>query len=203
MAITFKDDAVVQTAIGIGPQGELLGVFAGASNPWDVITEAPQYSHYYQTDGRTWIKTGPGFTITDWTQRVESVFGSFSQYEEDDPISSTISTVYIEKLKLTTPVLVAGTYKLEWGMLLRPDDGGPNSSVFARVQVDDTITLCEAEEQVDDVVFGTDTGSWGSVAGFKQIVLAAGSHFFDVDYRCVNPGGANIRCARLSLFRVA
>lgn len=203
MTISFKDDAVVQTAIGLGPQEQILAIFAGAGNPWDEVVDGPQFSHYYKTDGTTYIKTGPGFTIGDWTQRVDSVFGSFSQYEEGEAVSSTISAVFIEKIKLTTPIITAGTYRIEWAAEIKPDDGGNNSVVTAQVQVDDTTVLAELESQIDDVVFGTDMGHWAPVSGFREVALSNAAHFIDMDYKIVNPGGANIRRARLSIIRVA
>ena len=69
MPITFKDDAVVQTALGIGPQGSLFGIFAAPDNPWDIITEAPQYSVYFQVGtGKTFYKSGTGYASGDWTE---------------------------------------------------------------------------------------------------------------------------------------
>lgn len=72
MAITFNDDAVEQVALGIGPQGEPFGIFAGLSNPWDVVTEAPQNSIYFKTDGTVWHKAGTGYTQSDWSPGVGS-----------------------------------------------------------------------------------------------------------------------------------
>lgn len=67
MAITFKDDAVVQTALGIGPQGSLFGIFAAPDNPWDIITECPQHSIYFKTGtGEVFRKSGTGYAIGDW-----------------------------------------------------------------------------------------------------------------------------------------
>ena len=131
------------------------------------------------------------------------IFGNEFYSAKDDTLSSTTSTTYVNKLTLTTPVLAGGDYKIEWYAETRPDDGTGGSRADTQVLLDGTTTIAEDENMIDDVVFGTDVGSWKNVSGFDIQTLTAAVHTIDIEFKVTTPGGANIRRARISITRVS
>lgn len=106
MAITFKDDAVVQTALGIGPQGSLFGIFAAPDNPWDIITECPQHSIYFKTGtGEVFRKSGTGYTIGDWEAGISPNVQQTIEVKDSGALVYTGPVVldYLNSLAATNP----------------------------------------------------------------------------------------------------
>lgn len=128
----------------------------------------------------------------------EHVRGSRQQDAASEGESSTSSTSYVQKVRLTTPSVPAGRYRVgwhyEWNYASSANDA------LAQVQVDDTTVIMEMSQEPPDA--GTD--QWNNKAGFGYVDLTAGSHFVDLDYRAGNAlYSMAIRRARLELWRVS
>lgn len=126
------------------------------------------------------------------------VYGTEYQYAESLIESSTTSTSFQEKLKLTSTTVPAGDYMVGWSGEVRntSDERGVNW----RVQLNDATDLAEGRfdnpEDLDD--------SYISFSGFAQVTLTEASHTIDIDWsRSSGGGNARIRNARLQLYRVA
>jgi len=117
-------------------------------------------------------------------------------YDEDESESSTTSLNYQQKLRLTTPSLPAGNYRISWYYEWKFSNG--NFEFKHRVQVDDNTTLKETKTTPRS------RGDWHECSGFKsEISLTEGVHNIDMDY-CTNKVNktAYIRRARLEIWRI-
>ncbi len=124
-----------------------------------------------------------------------ALFGTAWQYAASEAVSTTTSNSYQEKVKLTTPVLVAGDYLVGWSALLCT--ASANKNFQARVQVDDTTTLTEI--QYRNAIADQDY----VLSGFAKVTLTAASHFIDLDYSSLVGSSTSIRWARLAFWRVS
>lgn len=122
-------------------------------------------------------------------------FGTQNTSAESLGVSSTTSTSYIQKLKLTTPSIPAGNYMINWSA----DLGNSSTKVASKmqVQVDDTTTL--AGSQIDF----TESNGYAMQAGHAIVALTAAVHTIDIDYSILSAGTANIRNARLTIWRIS
>lgn len=125
-----------------------------------------------------------------------AVFGTEYQSAESLGISSTTSTTYVEKLKLTTGTVAAGDYKIEWGYEQSTDKA--STPVAARVHVDDT-TVC-AENNYQRAALG----QFSPDSGFCVVTLTNAVHTVDIDHKTDSGAGtgSNIQSARILIFRV-
>lgn len=122
-------------------------------------------------------------------------FGDVFTFNESESESSTTSSLYQEKLKLTTPSLDAGSYYLSWYYEVKTDTGS-NKTLITQVQRDDTEVLSESDH--------IDTrGNFQGAAGFDFLTLTAGVHFFDIDYKVGTTTTATIKRARMIIWRIA
>lgn len=87
--------------------------------------------------------------------------------------SQTTETGYQEKLKVTTPILLAGKYEIRWSIRLKSSNSG--RIVFVQVQLDDSIVLGEYQTDFDLYFMG--------IGGHKEETLTAAAHTVDVDFR--------------------
>lgn len=144
-------------------------------------------SPHYQTAASTpwsWSQTDPG-----------GFFGSELQWTEDLTTSSTTSSSWQQKLRLTTTDLPLGDYILLYSAVIE----GSLSSTFVGVQLeqDDTTVLAEAE---------VSPGPSSSLVFSGHVVRSSfsGVHTFDIDWRRASGGGqAYISGARLTLWRIS
>lgn len=124
-----------------------------------------------------------------------NVFGSEFQKSESLGESTTSSTTYVQKLRLTTSSLPAGDYIIQWSA----DWAGLSEDkvVAARIQQDDTTDLSETVMKIK----GSDgNGPYVSLAG-HAIRTLSGVHTFDIDHKDIS-ADSKIRNARLTLWRV-
>lgn len=118
------------------------------------------------------------------------------QYAENVTPSSDSTGIYTEHLKLVTNVLVAGTYRIGWRSQFESSSSNVTGQV--RLQVDDVITV--DEEEIAPPVANKDT----DFANFETVVLAAGIHEVDVDFRLFSGVGTfTIDDTKLEIWRVA
>jgi len=118
-------------------------------------------------------------------------FGDSYTIAEEISTTTTTSTEYQQKVQLAVTGLLAGVYKISWSY----ECIGSNQGQFmARVQVDDSETLYEVDEELRP------SAGWRPCSGFGQITLIAGDHYVDLDYATSQTRGvAQIRRARLEL----
>lgn len=107
----------------------------------------------------------------------------WTEYAEIEGTDTTSSSTYQQRLRLTTnSSMPAGTYRLFWhnsyAISSTSGDGG------FRVQIDDTTTVIEYE--IETVAANDDNIPLFS--GRKPVVLTAGAHNIDYDWRAVGGG---------------
>jgi hypothetical protein len=148
----------------------------------------------------TKIDTTSG-TLQTQVDNVSSIFGSEHGYNSSEAESSTTNTSPQEKVTLALTSLPSGTYRIDYSFEGSADDD--KDSVFsARVQIDDTTTICEA---VGTAALKGLADYWSQHSGFYEVALS-GDVDIDIDYWDLAPEaapvGVNIRRARLSVFRI-
>lgn len=133
----------------------------------------------------------------------EPVFGTEFASNNSETTSTTTSTSYQQKVRLSVTGISAGTYRIGWYYEWNDASGeewytGAVSSMYARVQVDDTTTLAEKR-------MGTNSADyWGMDSGHYIGSLTSGNHNIDIDYRAENASySAGIRRARIEFWRVS
>lgn len=128
-------------------------------------------------------------------------FGQNAQEAESLTLSTTTAITPQQKLRLTTPSLPAGKYRIGWGYSWYYTNG---SNDFAgQVQVDDDGALILMQHQQAPADTGTDQQH--RVSGFAYITFGgAGAHTIDLDfYRIGGVGTAGIQNARLEIWRIS
>jgi hypothetical protein len=123
---------------------------------------------------------------------------TFYEWAESTGISTRTSSVYGQKLRLTTSVLVAGDYYVGWQC--ETGNSGNDRALGVRVQVDDTTTLLEnvskhrGRATENPPIFNV-------LSGFDVVTLTAGSHDIDLDWASF-ASTAYIKNARLEIWRL-
>jgi hypothetical protein len=125
-------------------------------------------------------------------------FGDYFYYAVDEPISSTNSITYIQKLRLTTSGIPEGSYRVGWSFEWRMSK--QNETFYYRVQLDDTTDISTNIKSPF-----VDVNEYLLVANFYYFpTLASGIHTIDIDYHSSSAGAtAYIRSARVEFWRVA
>jgi len=124
-----------------------------------------------------------------------SIFGASEQEASSDGTSTTTSVTYVQKIRMTTPSLTSGDYRIgysyEWNM------DATNRSFSGRVQINDTTTISEITQQPST------TTAWHTESA---IYYHTGSGVLDIDIDFLTSnatGTASIRRARLEIWRVS
>ena len=139
-----------------------------------------------------------GYENGSWADLVQSgggVFGGNFQQASNDAESSTTSSTFQQKLRMTTSSLPSGTYRIGYSV-----EGRCNSTYVAlalRVQINDTTTIGEA------LVESQDVSNYDDYSGFYYYT-GSGVLNIDFDY-CSSSGGTTsfTRRARLEIWRVS
>lgn len=147
--------------------------------------------------GDTWVNstTGNAFILVDgttanavWRPVTPHVMGGFIVKGESLPVTTTNSTDFIQKLRITSPTTIeAGDYVLYYQYQWNIDTTSQNFT--AQIQMDDTTVLFTHVEEATD-----STGDWEStgsaqrmpVSGFKFVTLSDATpveHTFDLDFK--------------------
>lgn len=137
---------------------------------------------YYDGENKNWL-----IERSPWEQQAS-----------DDGLSTTTSTTFQQKLRLTTPILDIGVYKIEWGYNWGYSDG--SQDFIARVQVNDTVTIMQHQQEPKD----TGANQLHPVSGFGYVSLTGQTSLnIDLDYRSEGAGDTSrISQARLNIRRV-
>lgn len=136
------------------------------------------------------------------------VFGSEYHYFESLAQSNTTTQdpSWTQKLKGTTGVLPAGTYRIVWSCAagLNKDLGGKATDV--QLELDDTTQLGKGAGKLKFLGAGRDSNIPEAMGGIAQVVFGtAGTHDLDIDFRIstASAGTAYIEDVRVELYRVA
>jgi hypothetical protein len=120
------------------------------------------------------------------------------QETSNDGESSTTSSTWQQKLRLTTGSVPAGKYRIGWYLEGSGDDA--NIRFEYRVQIDDTTTIMEWHPGFPKKY---SSGEWQVNGGHYYATLSAASHDIDLDYRNNDGNTTYIRRARLEIWRVS
>lgn len=127
-------------------------------------------------------------------------FGAQFQDAASEGESETSSTSWVQKLRLTTPSIPAGRYRVGWHYEWNYASAANDALVQVQVDDDAAKILMEMTQEPPDA--GSD--QWNNKGGFGYVDLAAGAHTVDLDYRAGNGlYSITIRKARLELWRVS
>lgn len=121
---------------------------------------------------------------------------AFHQEESNSHEGSTGSKTYQERLRMTTPILPPGKYRVGWDYVWRSSSRDRNFK--ARVIADDTYTLTEIAEEIKDT--GSDIRMSSGGHGYVTFSESA-SHAIHMDY-CHENGTAYVFSSRLEIWRV-
>ena len=123
-------------------------------------------------------------------------FGDFSTFASDDGQSTNGTTNFVQKVRLTTPNVTSGDYRIGWTFTW--GNGSASNSTIVRIQQDDSIDLWQMQAEPKDA--GTDQQN--PAEGLAQVTLTAGTHTFDMDFTTTMGGTGQIKQARLEFWSV-
>lgn len=178
----------------------------GAGNQEGSATSFSRSDHNHtirETGGPTDLTMG-AVPADNFLRRVGTAIVGFNpreQYAESAGESSTTSAAWQQKLRMTTPSIEAGDYRIEWYYEWSLDD--ENEKWMGRVQVDDTTTIHDVKTSQKKKYSDTTPPVYQSHSGFAVVTLTAAAHDIDLDWTQDAAKTAYIRNARLSIRRVA
>lgn len=140
-----------------------------------------------------------GYENGTWSDFVQStgsgIFGENFQQASSDVESATTSTSWMHKINMTTASLPAGTYRIGWNAEVRSNS--TSSRAQLRVQIDDTVTIANPEQEPQD------TNNYMPTSGFYYYT-GSGVLSIDMDYSSTSASATTyIRRARLEIWRVS
>jgi len=149
--------------------------------------------------------TGTGVTASDAgggtaTINIPSpgVFGTQFQDASNASSQTQTGTTWAQYLRLTTPVVPAGRYRIGWSYNWRCNSG--SSDFRGRIELDGTTTLMSHQQESQDA--GAD--QLQPAAGFVYVNLTNAAHTFDLDLSGSAAGvAATIADGRLEIWRVS
>lgn len=129
---------------------------------------------------------------------IQALVGSYLTQVESVVLSTTTSSTFQLKLRLTTATVPAGVYRLGWAYEWQITS--TSSDFEARILQDGVTVLATHREEVQDAA----TTQKHSVGRFKYVTLTNAVHTFDVEYRSVSASGtARIENVGLEFWRIS
>ncbi len=146
-----------------------------------------------ETKAQALVASEPGAVYYPWGV---DTFGNEYNYGASDGISSTSSTTYQQKLRLTVSGISGGTYRINWS--LEQDTASATVQTGYRVQINDATTL------IDTISEKPDKDQYHPSSGFDIETLVSGTYNIDLDYKTNSGGGAgtNIKNVHIDFWRV-
>lgn len=139
--------------------------------------------------------TNPGQTGPQGPAGSTTVYGTQRQDGSSDAQSSTTATTFQQKLRITTPSLPSGTYRIGWYYEIAHTS--QNTSVEVQGQINDSTTMFSTLQELKDPT------DWIGNGGMYHGVLS-GVNNIDIDFRKDGAGGtASIRRVRIEIWREA
>lgn len=128
-------------------------------------------------------------------QNLKTIFGRQYSYGASASISSTTSTSFQQKLRLTTPSLPSGDYLIMYGY--EWSTSNTSQRFKGRVQIDDSTAVMEHSQEP------VSANAVDVLSGFVEATLSGVTNI-DIDYASGGGGvTAYIRNARIVIWRVA
>ena len=176
----------VETALKIADK-------SGGSIPIIPITEVGKTQICYNTDSSklAYIKTNDGSTniVTNL-----NIYGSQFQYVEALGPLTTTSTIYANRLTLTTPTIPAGTYRVgfyyQWNKLT-------SGSFLGRLLIDGVVSTNQFQQPASFVSTQRNTTS-----GYQIIDLTTAIHTINIQTAVSGGGTSEIRNMRIEFWRI-
>lgn len=203
--VTTNPHQVTKTQVGLSNVPNLKVNLTATSGPtvnndategyavgsrWIDTVSDKEYVLVDATDGAAvWIETTQSGTAVTY-------------YNASETVSSTTSTSYIEKVRLTISDAVAGSHVIWYSAELR--NSSTRRPAIMRVQVDDTTIVCEARTARNDGdnTIDDEENDWQTISGHVRLNLTSGAHTIDIDYKRTLTGTVFIRRARIFVMRV-
>jgi len=127
------------------------------------------------------------------------VYGTEYQYADSDSVTTTTSSSWSKKLRLTTNAVSGGDYRLEWYCEVT-NSSRSEGGTGIRVQIDDNITVSEIEYWPS---YFSEGNKFNPVSGFYKSTLSSGVHTIDLDFNEDGDGITSIRRARLEIKKIS
>ncbi len=185
------DDGLFWKPDAAGPEVDLTVATSAIDDLSDVdtTTSAPNTGDHLEWDGTNWVPS----TVTATSLEFQTA--------EDATETSTTSTTFVQKLRMTTGTLPAGDYRIgyyyEWA------GSSASYSVGVQVQVDDTTTIHNMDNAPENINTFNGGAQAQTEAGFQVVTLTNAAHNVDLDFRTMNAAGtAYISNVRLEIWRV-
>lgn len=115
--------------------------------------------------------------------------------------STTTSSTYQQKVRLSVSSLPLGNYILQWYAEGRNQNVG--DAIEMRIQEDDSTTHAEVRFYTGDSGGTNWLDDFQPFSGHRLLESFSGSHDFDIDYRSISGGTAEFRRARITLWRIS
>lgn len=195
LAAALADDANFASTI----TGLLSAHTSNFANPHNTTKAQVGLGNCDNTSDANKPVSGPQQAALDLKLNISDlIFGTFQTYAESLALSTIASTTPTQKLRLTTPDIPAGVYRIAWSYKWFMTDGA--NSFVGRLQLDDTTNLMDHRQEPQD----TATTQRQPEAGFAHVNLTAGVHTFDIDYnRSGGLGTAGIEQCRMEFWRIS
>jgi hypothetical protein len=124
------------------------------------------------------------------------IINNYSKEVSDLTESSTSSTTFQNKIRLTTDYLPVGKYRVGWSYEWLSNT--TNVDFRTLIIVDDSVELLNPNSDTQ-----TTTGSWTAVSSFEYVNFEEGVHDVDIYYKTnKNNKAVNIRNAHIEIWRV-
>lgn len=123
------------------------------------------------------------------------LFGTEYQIVESNASSATTSVNFVNKVNLTTPVIPAGTYRINWTAGIS-NESARNTEVRCILDNTDVIGIVNQDP--------IETNNYNLVGNFTTRLLTEGIHELDIEFRAPEGAGtALINQARIEIHRIS
>lgn len=170
---------------------KLFGIILSGGDKLELPTADGSADQILKTDGSGNL---------DWATNSGggAAFGSEYHSNAVEGSSTTSSTTFVQKVRLTTGSVAAGDYYIGWQYQWNMDS--VQRDFKGQVDLDEGTLLMSHQQEAADA--GADQLHYAS--GFAVVTLTAATHTVDIDFSVTNGGDvATIAQARLILYRVS
>ena len=127
------------------------------------------------------------------------IYGSQYNYAESLGTSTTTSSTFVEKLRLSTTDLPLANYVVSWYSEIHNEVDDKFSEFRVRIEQDDTTEL--GLLAINGRISNAPYEQWTPFTGFRRLENITGIHTFDIDFSISTEGTAAIRRTAIQLFR--
>jgi hypothetical protein len=178
MAINSNKALDAQNGLRVTDEG-IEGPFITGGPTSPVGLDLPVDTVYFQniTSGGAimWKKYGTG--VNDWTRSAQNDF--YQKASATAETSTTSTTVYLNKLTITTPSLPLGDYKVSWSFKWRT--AAANRAHDVRIQRN-------AANLIQFINFSPNVAEFPASSGFKFVDAISGVQTLTLDFKVSGSG---------------